>query len=292
MNHPLYNYLSSSEVEIALLKADGKADEAEKRMEEAVAFLNKVAKTQGIEIEDFVIDLRTWIAAAVIRDGHIAIDASRDDWYDKVSQKTISAIPVKNFKIPFPSGSITVGGNIYLFTRDDTAMYLVLIKDDKNIDFDITTGELPDDSIIDQLLPVFVFKQDSDITVGEEITKNELSEEQTKEVYSILSALMYITMSKASVEEYGDTLQAKKVKSKGKKKKGIPKHTINVINVRQKIRKGNGFTHSYSKSDKTWIVRGHWRNQWYPKLNTHKPKWIDPFFKGKGKVTANKIYKL
>lgn len=29
-----------------------------------------------------------------------------------------------------------------------------------------------------------------------------------------------------------------------------------------------------------WIVRGHWRNQWYPSLGTHQPKWITPYVKG------------
>jgi len=29
-----------------------------------------------------------------------------------------------------------------------------------------------------------------------------------------------------------------------------------------------------------WIVRGHWRNQWYPSLNMHQPKWIGPYIKG------------
>ena len=29
-----------------------------------------------------------------------------------------------------------------------------------------------------------------------------------------------------------------------------------------------------------WIVRGHWRNQWYPSRNDHRPIWIDPHFAG------------
>ena len=29
-----------------------------------------------------------------------------------------------------------------------------------------------------------------------------------------------------------------------------------------------------------WIVRGHWRNQWYPSLGRHQPKWITPYVKG------------
>lgn len=29
-----------------------------------------------------------------------------------------------------------------------------------------------------------------------------------------------------------------------------------------------------------WIVRGHWRQQWYPSLGRHQPKWIAPYVKG------------
>lgn len=29
-----------------------------------------------------------------------------------------------------------------------------------------------------------------------------------------------------------------------------------------------------------WLVRGHWRQQWYPSLGTHQPRWIEPYAKG------------
>jgi hypothetical protein len=29
-----------------------------------------------------------------------------------------------------------------------------------------------------------------------------------------------------------------------------------------------------------WIVEGHWRNQWYPSLQTHRPKWVPRHIKG------------
>lgn len=38
-------------------------------------------------------------------------------------------------------------------------------------------------------------------------------------------------------------------------------------------------THS-TEWARRWIVRGHWRNQWYPSLNMHQPKWIGPYIKG------------
>jgi hypothetical protein len=29
-----------------------------------------------------------------------------------------------------------------------------------------------------------------------------------------------------------------------------------------------------------WVVRGHWRNQYYPSRGDHRPIWIDPHFAG------------
>ncbi len=29
-----------------------------------------------------------------------------------------------------------------------------------------------------------------------------------------------------------------------------------------------------------WVVRGHWRNHWYPTLQTHRPLWISPYIAG------------
>lgn len=39
-------------------------------------------------------------------------------------------------------------------------------------------------------------------------------------------------------------------------------------------------TSSEPRHDHQWIVRGHWRQQWYPSRNDHRPIWIDPHIKG------------
>ncbi|RKW71787.1 hypothetical protein [Galactobacter caseinivorans] len=33
-------------------------------------------------------------------------------------------------------------------------------------------------------------------------------------------------------------------------------------------------------TDHRWVVSGHWRNQWYPSRNVHRPKWIPGHIKG------------
>jgi hypothetical protein len=29
-----------------------------------------------------------------------------------------------------------------------------------------------------------------------------------------------------------------------------------------------------------WVVRGHWRNQWYPSIKQHRQIWVMPYMKG------------
>ncbi len=49
---------------------------------------------------------------------------------------------------------------------------------------------------------------------------------------------------------------------------------------------GREWTHS-------WVVRGHWRNQWYPKRNMHSPVWIAPYVKGDGPlIGARKVFEV
>lgn len=48
-------------------------------------------------------------------------------------------------------------------------------------------------------------------------------------------------------------------------------------------------------TDKRWVVSGHWRKQWYPKAQVHKPRWIPAHVKGpKGAPLTNpeKVYVL
>ncbi len=50
---------------------------------------------------------------------------------------------------------------------------------------------------------------------------------------------------------------------------------------------------SGGKKNVMYLVRGHWRMQYYPSLKTHKPKWIDAHWRGIENEEKNeKIYKL
>lgn len=59
---------------------------------------------------------------------------------------------------------------------------------------------------------------------------------------------------------------------------GSPPASVRVIELRRPTHSGPGdgsreFHHQ-------WIVRGHWRQQWYPAREVHRPVWIAPHIKG------------
>lgn len=59
---------------------------------------------------------------------------------------------------------------------------------------------------------------------------------------------------------------------------GHDPRTIRVINLRRP--KGSNAGDGTSNYQHQWIVRGHWRQHWYPKQEVHRPVWIAPHIKG------------
>lgn len=51
-----------------------------------------------------------------------------------------------------------------------------------------------------------------------------------------------------------------------------------VINLRRPSNSGGGGSDREFRHQ--WIVRGHWRQHWYPKRQVHRPVWIAPHIKG------------
>jgi len=70
--------------------------------------------------------------------------------------------------------------------------------------------------------------------------------------------------------------------SKGERREG--RHdaaTVRIVDVARHMKAPTGeHDHADVKYRNRWVVSGHWRNQWYPKTKTHKPKWITPYVKG------------
>jgi len=66
------------------------------------------------------------------------------------------------------------------------------------------------------------------------------------------------------------------------KRRGMPEvKDVIVVELRRVTTKTDGepgqahYSHSF-------MVRGHWRNQWYESLKIHRQKWISPYIKGEG----------
>lgn len=64
----------------------------------------------------------------------------------------------------------------------------------------------------------------------------------------------------------------------------LPEETVRVITLR---RSREGYVPPVSDQEREepfyshrFMVRGHWRNQWYPKEQRHAPRWIAPYIKG------------
>lgn len=55
---------------------------------------------------------------------------------------------------------------------------------------------------------------------------------------------------------------------------------VKVVVLRKKHYVSSGLPVRDVKWSCRWVVRGHWRNQWYPGKQSHKAIWINPFVKG------------
>lgn len=54
---------------------------------------------------------------------------------------------------------------------------------------------------------------------------------------------------------------------------------IQVVRLRA-VDHGSMGEHGSPSYHVRWLVRGHWRNQWHPRLRQHHPRWIAPHVKG------------
>lgn len=61
---------------------------------------------------------------------------------------------------------------------------------------------------------------------------------------------------------------------------GLPARDVRVVRLRRHLREACDAGGSGREYRHRWVVRGHWRQQWYPKRGVHRPKWIAPYLKG------------
>ncbi|MDP9818352.1 hypothetical protein [Spirilliplanes yamanashiensis] len=64
---------------------------------------------------------------------------------------------------------------------------------------------------------------------------------------------------------------------------GLPERDVRIVRLRRSLTAARDAEHDAAGGREwrhRWVVRGHWRNHWYPSLNDHRPLWIAPYLKG------------
>lgn len=60
----------------------------------------------------------------------------------------------------------------------------------------------------------------------------------------------------------------------------MPEPSIRVVHLRRALRRPSETSGVGREWSCSWLVRGHWRRQWYPSQAHHAPRWIAPYPKG------------
>jgi hypothetical protein len=236
----------------------------EHRSEFNMATIGFGEQAMGMRIHCMVMEL-------IQKTGHVLIDISGEEWESKVTEKTIGSMTPSNIMFPFKAGAIVDTNNqrkTMFFGVDDERLMLSF-----EVEVDGEQGI-------------------SSLTIGLDKTFDEFAREYPRyssEMFRFVAVMMYIATFKKDKKRVN---QKKLNKVKASKRKNSPSHRVNFVYVRQVKGSGYGNGGTGKKSDKSWLVRGHWRNQWYPSIEKNKPLWVDPYWKGSGKEEVEKIYKI
>ncbi len=210
--------------------------------------------------------------AMIEKEGHILVDIENDEWESDISKKTISMLTPNDINFPFDAGAIIDRKS------DSGVIFFAKHKDHLDVSFEVVSQDGKEKGIMSQRIS-------ADSTFEEAL---KTFESHVDEVYRVISVLMYIAVFK---RERNRVIETTTNKLKSSKKRAVPSHRIHMILLRQPGSSSVG-TSDNRKSDKNWLVRGHWRNQWYATQDSFKLKWIDKYWKGSGKEKIEKIYKV
>lgn len=90
-------------------------------------------------------------------------------------------------------------------------------------------------------------------------------------------ALCYLLRQRVAEESIAMPDRAARRRMKREGKEPSP---VRVISIRAGSASGGGTGESGRDYVHRWIVRGHWRRQWYRSIQAHRPVWITPYVKG------------
>jgi hypothetical protein len=275
MKHPIYKDQGMNKVRAMFIELisnygyNGAKDIMAKRFAQANGLdVGLVMSQADGQLRAFIIE------DTVAKEGHVLIDVDREEWDSENSRKTLAKMDISLFKFPFTSGTLSMGGrnisyavpkekedgkSIHLCYSSETGTHMVYINGGQSLEKSMDEYRIDD------------------------ANKNV--------VYDVMSVLLFVAT-------FNGTKQIKKIVTpvtSGSKRKSIPKHVINKILLKPSV-SGSDYSNlggtKKSKSDKTWIVRGYWRNQYYAKTKENKPKWIAPHWRGAGKEQVEKVYKV
>lgn len=63
-------------------------------------------------------------------------------------------------------------------------------------------------------------------------------------------------------------------------REGYNPNAVRVVRIRDRANTPHREQPTERSYQVRWTVRGHWRNQWYPSRDEHRPVWINPHIKG------------
>lgn len=240
-------------------------------------------------------DIDSFISLGIIfekipKDGYVTMNVDEQEWKSDITYNTFKKLKVNDIKLPFNSGSISAGGKDFFFARQTKEEIINRSRTNKTCELGVDESDVVDMlniSYMDKETNVLVY---ADLRGDDFILNDKIVDDDVRDMVTIvISTLIYVSAFKTETTR----VRSKKILCKKSSSFSTPKHVINHIRLYQTI-KDNEYSQSKNgsswKSEKRWLVRGHWRNQYYKTLDKYKPKWIDPFWKGSGSEEIEKVY--
>jgi len=183
--------------------------------------------------------------AGVAENGHVLINAENSRWNAVQSRRTLGMIKLENFQFPFKAGTIVMDEEEVSFHYDGNLMNVVRHTEDG----------------------IYALTIRPDTTINQSIEEMDTQPDNYETLFVLLSILLY--MATFNTRRY--VTSSLKPRCSKSNKKSVPKHVVNVVNIKQEVLLSSGAHGKGSGKTKSWIVRGHWRNQYYSSMSSDYP---------------------
>lgn len=148
---------------------------------------------------------------------------------------------------------------------------------------DLSTARIPFPSLTYDGESICAFGHREEGDVG--FTRNEGDEVVETDDESLIKRCSSLVLFKAASllmrQEFTSetSIEPNSASRKRIRRLGQDPRPVRVINLRRASH-STGAGESEREYHHQWIVRGHWRQQWYPSREVHRPVWIAPHIKG------------